>query len=145
MKPTEVVVLVRAVAAMCPAQKLDEYTADAWHPLFEDIRLDDARAALVNLGKRQAFIAPCDIRGEVKRIRSQRLEDNPMPQPPSELTEPQYRVWLRQNTKAIADGTLVTADDPVELNPAVQARVQQLVSGSFRQVEGGRTVEGETA
>lgn len=108
MNAQEVTMLGRAVAAICPAQKWDDFTPDAWRELLGDLAYDDARAAVFTLGRAQPFIAPCDIRKEVKRIRAQRLDDNPMPEPPAELTVAQYRAWLVATTKEIADGTLVT-------------------------------------
>lgn len=126
--------LGRAVAAICPAQKFDQFTPDAWLELLGDLRYEDARAAVFALGKAQPFIAPCDIRGEVARLRKQRLDDNPMPEPDPELTVPEYLTWLRTTTARIADGDLVTK--PLELNASERARVDQLVAGGTRTIPG---------
>jgi hypothetical protein len=107
MTPTETVALLRLVRAVCPAQKLDEYTPDAWHELLGDLRLEDCNQALKALGQRQVFIAPAEIRQEVRRIRKDRLDRNPLPVPPSDMTPLETLAWQRETNKAIADGTYV--------------------------------------
>lgn len=129
MNVQECLTLTRAVAAICPAQKFDEWTPDAWRELLADLDFADARAAVFNLGRVQPFIPPCDIRSEVERIRRERCRDNPMPEPPSELTVPQYLVWLRETKTAIADGRMTTQPAP----RAIEA--DQRFAGVFREVE----------
>lgn len=62
--------LTRYVRACCPQQAMDEFTADAWHDLLGDISLDDARAAVVVVARRQPFVAASEIRTEVRRARA---------------------------------------------------------------------------
>ena len=62
MTPTEVVILTRYVAAMCPAQKFDEYTPDAWFDVLADLQIEDARLAVAALAKHQTFVSPAEIR-----------------------------------------------------------------------------------
>ena len=45
MTPDETVALARYVRALCPAQRFDEYTPDAWHDLLHRYTRDEARAA----------------------------------------------------------------------------------------------------
>jgi hypothetical protein len=73
VKLTEVVNLVRLLRAIAPAQKFDDYTAEAWQPILDDVRSEDAFAAVKELGKRLPFISPADIRTEVRRMRSERM------------------------------------------------------------------------
>lgn len=105
MNRTETVALLRIVRAVCPAQKLDEYTPDAWAELLGDLRLEDCQLALKALGQRQVFIAPAEIRQEVRRIRRDRLERAPLPTPPADMTPLETLDWQRTTTRAIADGT----------------------------------------
>lgn len=105
MTPTETVALLRIVKAICPAQKFDEFTPDVWAELLADLRLDDCRVAVKALGNRQVFIAPAEIRHEVRRIRADRLDRHPLPAPPAGLSPSQTIAWQRQTTRAIADGT----------------------------------------
>ena len=105
MTRTETVALLRIVRAVCPAQKFDEYTPDAWHELLDDLRLEDCRLAVKALGQRQVFIAPAEIRAEVRRIRRERLDRTPLPVPPPDLTPQQTLAWQRDTNRAIADGT----------------------------------------
>lgn len=128
MTPMETVALVRQVRATCPAQKLDEYTPDAWAPILADLRLEDCAAAVVELGKRIAFIAPADIRAEVRRIRKDRLDRVPFPTPPPDLTPLETIAWQRDVTRQIADGTFVPAQ--VE-----GTRPMPAIENTFRRVD----------
>lgn len=69
----EMAVLVRFVKALCPAQKIDEYTPDAWMLVIGDLEFADAEAAVKKLGRAQSFIGAGDIATEVGRIRAARL------------------------------------------------------------------------
>jgi len=72
MTEDEIAKLIRFVHALCPAQKFDEYTPDAWELILGDVPFDDARAALKTLGQQLRFIAPSDIAQEVRRVRNVR-------------------------------------------------------------------------
>jgi hypothetical protein len=105
MTPEETLVLTRYVKACCPQQAIDTYTPDAWHDLLDDLELDDCRAAVAAVAKRQPFVAPAEIRAEVKRIRDARIAAAIVPAPPAELTdEPgRYNELIRANVRRIAD------------------------------------------
>ncbi len=105
MKPTETVRLTRLVKAVCPQQQFDEYTADAWADLLGDLRLEDCMIAVRQLGQQQAFIAPSEIRSTVRKIRAERIDRTPMPDPDPDMTPAETILWLRETRKAIADGT----------------------------------------
>lgn len=109
MTPSETVLLARYVKACCPQQAIDEYTPDAWHDLLGDLTLTDCRAAVAAVAKRQPFVAPAEIRGEVKRIREDRLARTPLPAPPAELADDpeRYKRALAVNLGRIADGMTV--------------------------------------
>lgn len=106
MNHQETVILTRLVAAACPQQTIDEYTPDAWHDLLGDLTFADCQAAVVAIGKRQPFIAPCDIRNEVRVVVSERFQRTPIPAPPRELLDdPQaYIAHLRASATRIASG-----------------------------------------
>jgi hypothetical protein len=106
MRPDETVLLTAYVKACCPQQAIGEYTPDAWHDLLGDLRLEDCRAAVAEVAKRQPFVAPAEIRAEVARVRQERLRENPVPAPPPELLDnPEaYKAYLRRSAKRIADG-----------------------------------------
>jgi hypothetical protein len=82
---SETLALLRYVTACCPAQKVDEYTPEAWTDLLGDLRYADAKEA-------------------VRRIRADRIARHPHVDPPGNLTEIEYRSWLRDTQQAIADG-----------------------------------------
>lgn len=134
MNPAEALALTRLVAAMCPAQKFDEYTPDAWGVLLEDVRFEDARHAVTNLGRKQVFIAPSEILTEVRRIRDDRLARNPEPAPPDEMADDPHaqQAWQLEMRRRIADGALTTT--VAEVNAAGQERLRALVAGVGREV-----------
>lgn len=70
MTPAESLVIVRLVRAACPAQKFDEYTPDVWHKMLLDLNYRECETAVIEIGKRQVFMAPADIRAEVKKTRA---------------------------------------------------------------------------
>lgn len=129
MTGTEALMLVRLVRAMCPQQKLDEYTPDAWAMVLDDLRFEDCRQAIKNLGARQVFIAPSEIRTEVRRIRRDRLDRTLLPIPPFDLTPLQTLEWQRRVTRQIADGTY----RPSELE---RSRPMPRIEHIFRTIEG---------
>ncbi len=67
MDERDIARIVRLVKALCPAQKFDEYTPEAWELVLEDLAFADARQALKTLGGQLRFIAPSDIAQEVGR------------------------------------------------------------------------------
>jgi hypothetical protein len=85
---------------------MDRYTPDAWHELLGDLSLEDCKQAVTNVAKRQPFVAPAEIRAEVRAIREERLNRTPVPPPPAELLDDPaaYQRELLRSQKAIADG-----------------------------------------
>lgn len=59
--------LTRFAQACCPQQVIDEYTPDAWHELLSDLSLEQCRAAVRAVTRRQPFVAPSEIITEVAR------------------------------------------------------------------------------
>lgn len=110
MNPIEAVALTRYVKALCPQQKFDEFTPDAWHDVLAPWPLDEARAAAAGVAGRQPFVSPAEIIGEIRRQRGNRAADFQGPGLPAEIPDadpddvPAYLAALRaQRTKA-ADG-----------------------------------------
>ena len=75
MTPDETVVLARYVRALCPQQKFDEYTPDAWHDVLADYALADARAAAASVARKQPFVSPAEIINEIRKTRDDRASD----------------------------------------------------------------------
>jgi hypothetical protein len=69
MTPDETVVLARYVRALCPQQKFDEFTPDAWHDVLGPYRLADARRAAAVVAGRQPFVSPAEIIVEIRQRR----------------------------------------------------------------------------
>lgn len=110
MSPEETVVLARYVRALCPQQKFDEYTPDAWHDVLGDYRLADARAAAATVARRQPFVSPAEIIGEITRQRESRATDFQGPGLPAEVPDADpddvhaYLAALRGQRTRAADG-----------------------------------------
>jgi len=109
MTPLEATTLCRLAKAMCPQQAVDEFTPDAWHLLLDDLRFEDAKAALVAVCRVQPFVAPAEIRAEVKRIRSKRIKEFGPYDVPSGLDSREYGEFLRATNQRIADGEIESA------------------------------------
>ncbi len=110
MNPNETVMLARYVKALCPQQKFDEYTPDAWHDVLGEYQLADARAAAASVAKRQPFVSPAEIIGEIKRQRGDRADSFQGPGLPAEIPDadpdniPAYLAALREQRHRAADG-----------------------------------------
>ena len=91
MSPDETLALCRLVKAVCPSQALDQYTPDAWHLILRHIDYNDAKQAVIDIASRplepskSRYIEPGHIIGDVRRIRSQRIEDYGPVSPPAGL------------------------------------------------------------
>lgn len=133
MTPTEAVALCRLVKACCPQQQVDEFTPNAWHGLLEDLRQEDCLTAVKALGRRQPFIAPAEIRDEVRRIRNDRLErvDPRNLIPPAELSDLVQIEWLKDRRAEIADDRPLTDGYGHEL----KLRDMRVIEGTFKRPE----------
>lgn len=131
MSPEETVVLARYVRALCPQQKFDEYTPDAWHDVLADFRLEDARAAAAAVARRQPFVSPAEIIAEITQIRSDRATDFQGPGLPAEVPDADpddvqaYLSALRGMRTRAADG--------LEMK---KRPIAQLLAGVGREVPG---------
>ncbi|MFB6977736.1 zinc finger domain-containing protein [Streptomyces scopuliridis] len=110
MTPDETVVLARYVRALCPQQKFDEYTPDAWHDVLGDWPLAAARAAAAAVAKQQPFVSPAEIIGEIRRQRDAKADSFQGPGLPAEIPDadpddvPAYLAALRAQRTRAADG-----------------------------------------
>lgn len=65
--------LLEYVSAACPAQKIGEFTPDVWGELLAPYDLADARAAVLVVASRQAYVSPAEIIIEIKARREERI------------------------------------------------------------------------
>lgn len=107
--------LCKLAKTISPAQAVDEFTPVAWALILEDIRFEDAREALKQLGGEQQYTHVSDVVQRVKRIRRDRVLDfGPLPDPPRHIDpddQPAHSRWLKETTLAIADGRLTRDAD----------------------------------
>jgi hypothetical protein len=110
MTPDETVVLARYVRALCPQQKFDEYTPDAWHDVLGDYPLAAARRAAATVARRQPFISPAEIIEVIEQQRAEAASDFQGPGLPAEVPDadpddvPAYLAALRAQRYRAADG-----------------------------------------
>lgn len=113
MNQAEITALCRMVSYICPSQKIDQYTPDAWGLLLADLDATDATTAVTNLGRmplepgRSRYIEPGHIRAEVSRIRAGRLDQfDAITEPPPGAgdTATGYLAWLRSERRRVASG-----------------------------------------
>lgn len=110
MTPDETVVLARYVRALCPQQKFDEYTPDAWHDVLGDFALADARSAAAAVARKQPFVSPAEIIDEIRKQRDERAADFQGPGLSAEVPDADPDDWraymtaLREQRTRAADG-----------------------------------------
>jgi hypothetical protein len=119
MNNTEAVLLLRKVRAYRPAMIIDDLTGAAWQEALDDIRLEDATAAVREIGRRTSdWIDPAMVRAEVKKIRGTRVNAGE-----AELTPPPWRdqqhylTWLLESRQRLANG-----ETPAAINASTAAR-----------------------
>lgn len=131
MNSQEAAVLCRYVRALCPQQKFDEYTPDAWHDILGNYQLTDARHAAARVARRQPFVAPSEIADEITKIRAERTHDF-VYEPPAGESDPNYLTRLRGQLAATGDGRR-----PPTVEKALIARpVAELLAAVGRDVPG---------
>lgn len=120
MTAAEALALTRWMRAACPQQKFDEYTADAWFDLMSDLDFADAKTAATAIARRQPFVSPAEIRAEIKRTTTVRLQNVDEQIPDADPDDvPAYLEALRQRRLR------PTAELPAR-------PVQQLLEGNFK-------------
>lgn len=111
MNREQAVALTKLVQAACPQQAIDKFTPKVWYGLLDDLDFTDCQEAVKEIGRRQPFISPAEIRTEVKRVRADRIAHSVIPAPPAALcADPrEYRKALIAHTKLAADGHALPA------------------------------------
>lgn len=130
MTPEETVLLARYVRALCPQQKFDEYTPDAWHDVLGDFTLDEARAAAATVARQQAFVAPGEIATEVRKARRALVSVDAETEPPNvdPNNVPLYLRQIRTHRRNVATGQTPAI-------PALTAAVTEADISAMRQQE----------
>lgn len=140
MTDEEVVVLAGYVRALCPQQRFDEYTPDAWYDVLHDYTLDEARTAAATIAGRQAFVAPGEIATEVRKARRTLISVDAETEPPTADPNdvPLYLRQVRTHRRNVATGRTPAIPAPRAIEAAVteadvSAMRQQQDFTSFRQ------------
>jgi hypothetical protein len=106
MTEEDTVLLVGYVRALCPQQKFDEYSPDAWYDVLHDYSLDEAKTAAANVASRQPFVAPGEIATEVRKQRRALVSVDAETEPPAADPNnvPLYLRTLRTHRRNVATG-----------------------------------------
>lgn len=65
--------LLSFVSAVCPSQRIDAKTPEAWNVLLTDVPYDDCYRAAQRVAKRERFINVSDVLSEVRILRAGRI------------------------------------------------------------------------
>lgn len=114
MTPEESVLLVRYVRALCPQQKFDEFTPDAWLDILAPYDISEIRAAIGrHIAAGHAFIAVGEIAAQIRKARNDRLDRHTEAEPPTgDIGDDTYKAALLAERKAIADGRIEPTSVP---------------------------------
>lgn len=126
MRPTEAVQLVGIIRALCPGQKLEDLTPDAWQLVLDDVSYADAQQAVRTIYRRLAEqddwkgyrrIEAADVLAECRRMWRARLDHLDLEAliPPPGLTVAEDVQWRRNAIRAIANGAPVPDNTRGEL------------------------------
>ncbi|MGW6395433.1 hypothetical protein ACWFR1_34195 [Streptomyces sp. NPDC055103] len=128
MTDEETVILVGYVRALCPQQKFDEYSPDAWYDVLNDYSLDEAKTAAAAVARRQPFVAPGEIATEVRRARAALVSVDAETEPPAADPNnvPLYLRTLRTHRRNVATGQ-------APATPAITASVTEADVSAMRQ------------
>ncbi|WP_431999284.1 zinc finger domain-containing protein [Streptomyces sioyaensis] len=129
MTPDQTVVLARYVRALCPQQRFDEYTPDAWHDVLGAYPLDEARAAAAHCASVRPFVSPSEIIAAIRQARSDRDRDLQGPGQYAEIPDADpddvhaYLAALRGQRTRAAAGQPLTARPIGELTAGVTREI----------------------
>ncbi|MEU7044972.1 hypothetical protein AB0A77_28490 [Streptomyces varsoviensis] len=73
MTEDQAILIAQYVSALCPAQRFNEFTPDAWTDVLAPYDAAEARAAAVAVASRQPFIAPAELIAEIRARRADRI------------------------------------------------------------------------
>ncbi|MFC7219293.1 hypothetical protein ACFQLX_14105 [Streptomyces polyrhachis] len=106
MTEDEAVLLTRYVRAMCPQQRFDEFTADAWFDILAPYCLDEARTAVArHIAAGNSFVSVGEIAAGIRRTRDERLQRHTEAEPPrGDTGDAAYPMALAAERRAVADG-----------------------------------------
>ena len=97
--------LVRLIRSLCPAQAIDEHTAEAWQPVLADVTPIDATRAIYTIARNHdsgaLFIDPRQILNQARKTKADTHERTP-PQTPPPTDPQQYLQWARNGGREIA-------------------------------------------
>lgn len=132
MNSQQAAVLCRYVRALCPQQKFDEYTPDAWHDVLRDYLLEEARTAAAVIANKQPFVSPGEIATEIRRMHADRLGRHTDPTPKADPDDAQaYKAELVATRLAVATGQEEPSQAELTagpMHPDVAARLKALGS-----------------
>lgn len=140
----EVTKLVALVQSVCPAQRFDEDSPAAWLLILDDVRYEDAVAALKVCARSMDFITPNAVGSAAKAVRSGRVaavgvSAGVIADRVAVESDEHERAEARYVRQAVADGRLDAAGYRayLERGVPVTSPPQALPAGPSRRLVGG--------
>lgn len=137
MNIKQVEAVLRAVKSVCPAQYMDEFTANAWHPALADVDVMAAVRAVgeLSMDPKNVYIRPAMIAEFLGREAADPMERAIIPAP--EVDPDDVAAWMlayRANVRAVREaidaGVWRNPDETPNLDNL--ARQRALVGQAFR-------------
>ena len=141
MNTADAAKLCRLVSCLCPGQRFDTFSAEAWALTLGNVDYEDAKQAVAELASldlepgKARYIEPGHIVAQVRRIRAKRLDEYGPIDPPSGIEPAAYLRWLRETTRAIADGTAPARPVLPAGNPARSTALVASVMSALPRIE----------
>lgn len=135
MTPQELAVLGRYVKALCPAQKFDEYTPDAWLMVLGEFEFEDCKTVLPRIAQGRPFIAPSDIATAVRELRARRHESANLiyePRPDEGVSD--FLARARGANRDAASGNVIPIRPGIALPPGQAALPPPSIANVVQQV-----------
>ncbi len=134
--------LLLALASAYDQRTIGDADVLAWFALLESTSFTDAETVVKrHYATKHERVMPVDVLDGVKAIRADRLQRfESRVQPPAELSEPEYREWLRSTRLRIADGWV--PPEPAAIDQARRAELDATIDPTF---PSARTIPGEVA
>lgn len=104
MNRTEFSELMAWISQACPGTKIDNLTPKVWFELLKDLTFEDAKAGVNQVAKTKPFVHPSEIREQVKILRRDRQERNPVLEVVDGGDDALYGVQFRALIRTISDG-----------------------------------------
>lgn len=100
--------LLGIIRAICPSQRIDKVTGEAWSVVLDDVALDDALAAVRAIARsgsdKPLYIDPRQIINQIRHDRAGRINGNEHLLVGAPTDPDAYVAWLKTSRDGVANG-----------------------------------------